>query len=89
MTELSRFQAPQADFLPNCYQKCQDWVKECEPLQNCFLASKWKEIKASYVLIWAGKIIRTHIKLLNCSGEQNLIDLSLAKDIYRATVLYD
>ena len=49
MTELSHFQAPQADVSPglDCYQKCQDWVEECEVLLNGPLASKSKEIKAS------------------------------------------
>ena len=70
MTELSHFQAPQADFSPcrDCYQKCQDWVEECELLLNGPFASKSKEIKASYVLIWAGKIGGT--KSLNLSAEQ-------------------
>ena len=66
------FEVPQADFLccPDCYQKCQDWVEECELLLNGPLASKSKEIKESYVLIWAGKFGRRHIKLLNLSAEQ-------------------
>ena len=33
-------------------------------------ASKSKEIKASYVLIWAGKVRRTHIKSLDLSAGQ-------------------
>ena len=72
MTELSHFQAPQADFSPgpDCYQKCQDWVGKCELLLSGPLVWKSKEIKASYVLIWAGKIGRTHIKSLNLSAEQ-------------------
>ena len=72
MTELSHFEAPQADFSPgpDCYQKCQDWVEECELLLNSPSASKSKEKKKSYVLILAGKIGRTNIKSLNLSAEQ-------------------
>ena len=72
MTELSHFKATQPDFLPgpDCYQNGQDWVEECKLLLNGLLALTSKEIKASYVLIWAGQIGRTHIKLLNLSAKQ-------------------
>ena len=34
-------------------------------------ASKSKEIKASYVLIWAGKVRRTHIKSLSAGQKKD------------------
>ena len=70
MTDLSHFQAPQPDFSPgpDCYQKCQNLVAECELLLNGTLATKSKEIQASYVLIWAGKVGKT----LNSDSNINL-----------------
>ena len=81
MMELSHFQAPQADFSPcrDCYQKCQDWVEECELLLNGPLASKSKEIKASYVLIWAGKIGRTHKVAKSFSGAEEGSECSITE----------
>ena len=65
-------QGPQADFSPgpDCYQKCQDWVEECQLLLNGPLASKDKAVKANYVMLWAGKTGRTHIKSLNLTEAQ-------------------
>ena len=51
-------------------RKCLDWVEECELLLNGPLASNGKAVKANYVLIWAGKTGRTHIKALNLTTEQ-------------------
>ena len=72
MAELEHLPAPKGNFTPGpeCYQKCLDWVKECELLLNGPLASKSKAVKAIYVLIWAGKI---HIKALNVTAEQKEI----------------
>ena len=62
MAELEHLPAPKGNFTPGpeCYQKCLDWVEECELLLNGPLASKSKAVKANYVLIWAGKTGRTH-----------------------------
>ena len=72
MAELEHLPAPKGNFTPGpeCYQKCLDWVEECELLLNGPLASKSKAVKANYVLIWAGKTRRTHIKSLNLTAEQ-------------------
>ncbi|KAK2557878.1 hypothetical protein P5673_019855 [Acropora cervicornis] len=72
MGELEHLSAPKGNFTPGpeCYQKCLDWVEECELLLNGSLASKSKAVKANYVLIWAGKTGRTHIKSLNLTTEQ-------------------
>ena len=72
MAELEHLPAPKGNFTPGpeCYQKCLDWVEECELLLNGPLASKSKAVKANYVLIWAGKTGRTHIKSLNLTTEQ-------------------
>ena len=72
MAELEHLPAPKGNFTPGpeCYQKCLDWVEECELLLNGPLASKSKVVKANYVLIWAGKTGRTHIKSLNLTAEQ-------------------
>ena len=72
MSELGHLPSPQPDFTPgpDCYQKCIDWVEECELLLNGPLASKSKAVKANYVLIWAGKTGRMHIKSLNLTTEQ-------------------
>ena len=72
MAELEHLPAPKGNFTPGpeCYQKCLDWVEECELLLNGLLASKSKAVKANYVLIWAGKTGRTHIKSLNLTTEQ-------------------
>jgi len=70
--ELEHLPAPKGNFTPGleCYQKCLNWVKECELLLNGPLASKRKAVKAYYVIIWAGKTERTHNKSLNRSTEQ-------------------
>ena len=72
MAELEHLPAPKGNFTPGpeCYQRCLDWVEECELLLNGPLASKSKAVKANYVLIWAGKTGRTHIKSLNLTTEQ-------------------
>ena len=72
MAELEHFPVPKGNFTPGpeCYQKCLDWVEECEPLFNGPLASKIKAVKAYYVLIWAGKTGRAYIKSLNLTTEQ-------------------
>ena len=72
MAELERLPALKGDFTPGseCYQRCLDWVEECELLLNGPLALKSKATKANYVLIWAGKTGRTHIKSLNLTAEQ-------------------
>ena len=64
--------APKGNFTPGpeCYQKCLDWVEECELLSNGPLAPKSKAVKANHVLIWAGKAGRTHIKSLNLTTEE-------------------
>lgn len=71
MAELKHLPVPKADFMlgPECYQKCMDWVEECDLLLNGPLALRSKAVKANYVLIWAGKTGRTHIKSLNLTGE--------------------
>lgn len=60
---MEHLPAPKEDFTPSpeCYQKCLDWVEECELLLNGPLASKSKSVKANYVLIWTGKAGGTHI----------------------------
>ena len=72
MVALEHLPAPKGNFTPGpkCYQTCLDWVKECELLLNVPLASKSKAAKATYVLIWAGKGGRTHIKSLNLTMEE-------------------
>ena len=72
MAELEHLPAPKGNFTPGpeCYQKCLDWVEECELLLNGPLASKSKAVKANYVLVWEGKTGRTHIKSLNLTTEQ-------------------
>lgn len=72
MAELEHLRAPKGNFTPGpeYYQKCLDWVEECELLLNGPLASKSKAVKANYVLIWAGKAGRTHIKSLNLTTEE-------------------
>ena len=72
MAEFEHLPAPKGNFTPGpeCYQRCLDWVEECELLLNGPLASKSKAVKANYVLIWAGKTGRTHIKSLNLTTEQ-------------------
>lgn len=72
MTEAGHVLSPQADFTagPDCYQKCLDWVEECELFLNGPLAAKSKAVKANYVLIWAGKIGRAHIKTLDLLPEE-------------------
>ncbi|PFX23285.1 28S ribosomal protein S18b, mitochondrial [Stylophora pistillata] len=72
MAELQHLPAPKGNFMPGpeCYQKCLDWVEECELLLNGPLASKSKAVKANYVLIWAGKAGRTHSKSLNLTMEE-------------------
>ena len=69
---MEHLPTPKGNFTlaPECYQKCLDWVEECELLLNGPLASKSKAVKANYVLIWAGKTGRTHIKSLNLTTEQ-------------------
>ena len=69
---MEHLQGPKADFTPGseCYQKCMDWVEECELLLNGPLAAKSKAVKAHYVLIWVGKTGRTHINSLNLSREE-------------------
>ena len=63
---------PEADFSPSqdCYERCQDWVDEYNLLLNGPLASRSRAVKANYVLIWAGKQGRTHIKSLHLTDEQ-------------------
>ena len=72
MAKTEHLPAPKADFTqgPDCYQKCMDWVEECELLLNGPLAVKSKAVKANCVLIWAGKTGRTHVKSLNLSREE-------------------
>ena len=72
MAALEHLPAPKGNFTPGpkCYQKCLDWVEECELLLNGPLALKSKAVKANYVLIWAGKAGRTHIKSLNLTMEE-------------------
>ena len=72
MVAMEHLPAPKGNFTPGpeCYQTCLDWVKECELLLNVPLASKSKAVKATYVLIWAGKGGRTHIKSLNLTMEE-------------------
>ena len=72
MAELHHTQGPQADFSPgpDCYQRCQDWKEECELLIQGPLASKNNAVKASYIMLWAGKTGRTHIKSLNLAAEE-------------------
>jgi len=57
MAELEHLPAPKGNFTPgpDCYQKCLDWVEECELLLNGPLASKSKAVKANYVLSWGRK----------------------------------
>ena len=75
MAALEHLPAPKGNFTPGpkCYQKCLDWVEECELLLNGPPALKSKAVKANYVLIWAGKAGkagRTHIKSLNLTMEE-------------------
>ena len=72
MAGLGHLPSPRADFTPgpDCYERCIDWVEECELLLNGPLASKGKAVKANYVFIWAGKTGRMHIKTLNLPAEQ-------------------
>ena len=72
MAALEHLPAPKGNFTPGpkCCQKCLDWVEECELLLNGPLALKSKAVKANYVLIWAGKAGRTHIKSLNLTMEE-------------------
>ena len=58
---------PQADFTSgsDCYQKCLDWVEVCNLMLDGPLSAKSNTVKASYVMLWAGKTGRTHIKSLN------------------------
>ncbi|PFX34396.1 Retrovirus-related Pol polyprotein from transposon 17.6 [Stylophora pistillata] len=72
MAELEHLPAPKGKFTlgPECYQKCLDWVEECELPLNGPLASKSKAVKANYVLIWTGKAGRTYIKSLNLTTEE-------------------
>ena len=53
MAALEHLPAPKGNFTPGpkCYQKCLDWVEECELLLNGPLALKSKAVKANYVLI--------------------------------------
>ena len=70
MAELTK--GPEVDFSPgpDCYQRCQDWVEECNLLLNGPLASKSRSVKANYVRIWAGKPGRMHIKSLCVTDEE-------------------
>ena len=70
MAEFTK--GPEVDFSPgpDCYQRCQDWVEECNLLLNGPLASKSRSVKANYVLIWAGKPGRTHIKSLRLTDDE-------------------
>jgi len=81
MAEFANVQGPQADFTqgPDLYHRCLDWKEECELLLNRPLAGKSDAVKSNYILIWAGKKGRTHIKSLNLTEAQrsnptNLLD---------------
>ena len=71
MTELSYLQVPRADFYPavTVIRSAKTGLRNASSFYDPS-ASKSKEIKASYVLIWAGKVRRTHIKSLNLSAGQ-------------------
>ena len=65
-------QGPQADFIlgPDCYQGLKDWAEEFKLLLKGPPAGKNKAVKAKYVMLWAGKGSRTHIKSLKLTNTQ-------------------
>ena len=83
MAEFNHLQGPQADFSqgPDLYQRCLDWREECELLLNGPLAGKSAAVKSNYVMIWAGKTGRTHIKSLNLTEEQRASPATLLQKL--------